>query len=106
MKRSIEWAAGLFEGEGWISPLGKRGIQVALASPDKDVITAFHKTVKLGRVYGPYRRAAMKPHHKSSYEWRVNKKKECIEILESFIPFFLKRRSLRARAAVRFLKLT
>ena len=106
MRRSIEWAAGLFEGEGWISPCGKKRIQVCMSSTDKDVITAFHETVQVGRVYGPYRRAAMKPHHKSSYEWRAYTKKECIEILESFIPFFLKRRSLRARAAVRFLKLT
>lgn len=52
-----EWAAGLFEGEGSISPL-RRGEHtypnLQLAMTDEDVVARFVAAVGVGRMRGPY----------------------------------------------------
>ena len=103
--KTIEWAAALFEGEGWISPK-ERGWQVAIASSDIDVRDAFYNIVKVGKIYGPYRRKASKPHHKSMYEWKVTKPLEVVNLLQKLLPYFCERRSQRATEAIESLKST
>ena len=104
-QKSIEWAAGLFEGEGWISPFHK-GWQVAISSTDKDVLEEFLKTVQLGKLYGPYRRTSFKAHYKDQYEWRLTNAPLVFKFLHQFLPYLCIRRSLRASEAIESLKTT
>ena len=103
--KTYEWAAALFEGEGWISPMYKKW-QISLDSSDKDVLEAFYDVVKVGKLYGPYRRKSQKPHHKSMYAWRLYKPIEVVNLLEKFLPYLCERRSERATEAIESLKST
>lgn len=64
--RTIEWAAGLFEGEGSVSVKNTRGekhykhFYITLSSTDLDVLSAFHEIVG-GRLTGPSEKPGKKP---------------------------------------------
>lgn len=69
----MAWAAGLFEGEGSLSVLDKRGkrqfVQLSMTSTDRDVLARFIAIVSAGRMYGPYARTSgVKP----QYLWRAH----------------------------------
>lgn len=72
----LAWAAGLFEGEGSISPT-KSGWQLTLGTADRDVAERFHQVMGVGRLYGPYQpstsRADGTP-HKPFTRWGVTDK--------------------------------
>jgi len=48
----IQWAAGLFEGEGNARLAGSPRLKVAMT--DEDVVRRFHSVVGCGKVTGPY----------------------------------------------------
>lgn len=78
MRRSIEWAAGLFEGEGSFSlaygPNSPRKyLLMQLLSTDVDVVEYFCEAVGVGKVNGPYKRA--NPNWKEQWKWAVAGKK-------------------------------
>lgn len=66
----IQWAAGLFEGEGCIS-LSRSGsyrrVTCRLVTTDFDVIQRFSEAVPFGRLYGPHR--SNNPRHKEYWSW-------------------------------------
>lgn len=105
MRRSLEWAAGLFEGEGSISiklVSDKKGgfygpyLEVSLTSTDEDVILSFCRTVGLGRVYGPYKRSGRKPH----WVWAAYQTPEIRGFLEELKPYMHSRRRARIEEAL------
>ncbi len=52
-REELAWAAGLFEGEGYIG-MSRVSPAMSLASTDEDVVQKFNQVVGLGRVCGPY----------------------------------------------------
>ena len=102
----IEWAAGLFEGEGSIErwrPTGQGNQQARLAvsMTDRDVLERFAKIVGVGKVWGPYQtksglNAKGQP-YKPMYRWAVVRITDVQRILRDFWPYLGQRR--RARAA-------
>jgi hypothetical protein len=73
-ERNLAWAAGLFEGEGWLSSsidtrrAGEaRKYSAGLTTTDHDIAVRFGAIVGW-KVYGPYERK-LRPHHKTT--WRV-----------------------------------
>jgi len=69
----IAWAAGLFEGEGSITHIGRRGqsfeLQVAINMTDGDVIRRFDEIVDRGKVYGPYLPLSHGDRRKPYWRW-------------------------------------
>ena len=59
---------------------------------DYDVIRDFHATVQLGTVGGPYRRAAQKAHHKSTFQWRCSNADDIFHLVCEFYPYMGERR--------------
>jgi hypothetical protein len=69
----IAWAAGLFEGEGSITHIGRRGqsfeLQVAVNMTDEDVVRRFDEIVDRGKVYGPYLPLSHGDRRKPFWHW-------------------------------------
>jgi len=100
--RTIEWAAGLFEGEGTIiiRPGRKKAkagnIEIALTSTDEDVVREYARVVRTGVVYGPYHYA---DNCKPFWKWTVHGD-GAVTLLLRLQPYLLSRRQARAIAAV------
>ena len=99
MRRRIEWASGLFEGEGTILIRKKPEDQIAisLSSTDRDVVVEFCKVVKVGKVYGPYQYGDIR---KPYWKWNCDDGKTVKSILQRMLPFFLERRASRAKEVI------
>lgn len=102
--RGLEWAAGLFEGEGTIiirqRNYGGKTLQLALYNTDRDVVFAFKKAVKIGPVCGPYRGNKIRiGKYKSMYQWYAYGV-TAQRILRQLLPFFCSRRKLKAKKAL------
>jgi hypothetical protein len=52
-EEEVAWAAGLFEGEGCITQVGRQ-FTLAVVNTDEEVIGRFDEIVSLGQIYGPY----------------------------------------------------
>ena len=93
---SLEWAAGLFEGEGCITTGGSGKYQcprLALTMSDEDVVRRFSEVVGLP-YYIPYKTNA--PNRKPCWTWRTAKRVEVIRILSALLPYFGNRRAYKA----------
>lgn len=98
-REEVIWAAGLFEGEGWISIQGKSpsmGIQMT----DRDVLDKFQRAIGAGNIY--YRKpriyAYEKVHtRKPQWAWRLNGFQRVQAVLAYLWPWLGMRRRTRAR---------
>ena len=97
--KTIEWAAGLFEGEGCIYT-GRQSRaphniyhQLTLTMSDEDVVEDFHKVVGCGTVKLEDKN---NPKWKPLYRWRVSKTSDVENILEKMLPYFGQRRAYKA----------
>jgi len=100
----LAWAAGLFEGEGWITlnnrADGDRNRQVGIQMTDEDVMRRWVKiigpTSRFKDLYGPYHPPSMKEHHKEQWGWIISKKSELTRVLQMLLPMFGERRAAKA----------
>lgn len=92
--KSIEWAAGLYEGEGFLSQITTRtnSWKLAVKMTDKDVIDALHKITGVGNVSGPHHSPSMLDHYKPVYNWCVYKKDDIFKVICDFYPYMCGRR--------------
>ena len=89
--KSIEWAAGLFEGEGCIHHRkDKDSWQLGITMTDQDVMEAVFEVMGVGSLRGPYKKAAH--HHKPYYQWRVYSKEDIFKVICDFYPYMGERR--------------
>lgn len=91
--RGIEWAAGLFEGEGCITrhhPTRPQ-LKLTLKMTDEDAVREFARIVG-GPVYGPYNNGNGRKNH---WEWTVVTK-QAREVLDRLLPYLMSRRAARA----------
>lgn len=99
-KNGIEWAAGLFEGEGSITfgKIKERSnswrFQLTMSMSDKDVLEAFAKAVNCGKVLGPY--PGQRDGHKERYNWHVQNSRDCLFVIGQLYPYLGKRRKEKA----------
>lgn len=97
---SIEWAAGLFEGEDSIVCYKLRNrkdsirTQLTLSSTDKDVVEKFIEIVNCGKLNGPY--DGKKEGYKERYDWYVQNQRDCLYVLIQLYPFLCSRRKQKA----------
>ena len=101
--KTIEWFAGLFEGEGCIFRNDKkRQLLMTIKSTDWDVIQDILKVVKVGRI--KKRKPFDNPNWKRVYEWILTTRNEIIDLSEAILPFMGKRRSKKIREVIHGLK--
>lgn len=95
--KSIEWAAGLFEGEGCLTFSGGKW-RMKIKMTDDDVLSDFYDVVNnIGNYYGPHKYPSQKAHHKPVSEWELNKKDYIFELVMLFYPYMYTRRRERMR---------
>lgn len=110
-RENIAWAAGLFEGEGWIgfkqpasaTSLAKGGphLEMRLGMTDEDVVRRFAEVASVGSVYGPYRKFAPDGHEiKTSWSF-ISSGKEAYALIIALLPWLHSRRQEQAMTAVR-----
>ena len=98
MHKSIEWATGLFEGEGCITQIKSTGRwQVEIEMSDKDVIESWHKTMGLPT---KITERPKRDGRKVTYMSQTRKKSEVRRILSLMLPNFHDRRAHRALDAL------
>lgn len=94
------WAAGLFEGEGWITIRNRNGRRypiIALQSTDEDVVRRFHEAVGVGNVV--WTKPARKG-WKQSWKWQAFGWEPLSVVAELIGPYLGERRSARLREAL------
>lgn len=82
----LAWAAGFFDGEGWIGvrQSGDRWYpRMSVSQCDRRTLLRFKQAIQGGKVIGPY----FSTKHKPVHMWRCNCKAECLRIAESLWPF-------------------
>jgi len=97
--KSIEWAAGIFEGEGCITyDSSNNSWNMKVDMTDDDVVCDFYDAVNnIGHYYGPQKCPGSPAHHKPFSRWRVNKKDYIFELVMLFYPYMYTRRRERMR---------
>ena len=96
--KTIEWATGLFEGEGCITRVGTTGRwHVEIEMSDKDAIEAWHETMGLTTkiTTRPSRNG-----RKITYMSQTRKTSEVRRILSAMLPHLMSRRAHRALDAL------
>lgn len=97
MADSIEWLAGLLEGEGHFSlsrrEEGKIAMRISANMTDEDVIRRVCAAAGVGKVLGPY--APQKAHHTPFWRWHVNSRADIIDLCRQLLPLMGVRRGAR-----------
>ena len=97
-QKSIEWAAGLFEGEGTLYKIRTTNRwHVRIKMTDLDVLEDFFNIVNVGHLTGPYHPPSLKSHHKSFWHWETGKKDDVIAVLLALVPYLGHRRGQLVR---------
>jgi hypothetical protein len=68
MSEELAWAAGLFDGEGCVVPLGSGTIMARLSMADSESVYRFHRAIGSGRVWTMHRR---EHHHRPLETWEA-----------------------------------
>ena len=99
----IVWAAGLFEGEGYICPDTKKNHYwcIGIEMSDKDVLERYANV--LGSDLLRPRKTMQKNQKKQSWIVNITKRSEVLRILKMFLPHLGKRRAARAIEAINHL---
>jgi DNA-binding transcriptional regulator WhiA len=91
---SIEWAAGLFEGEGsLITDKRSNARALELNMTDQDVVEKFRDVVGAGRITQRYTKDN---YRKPQWRVRIGKREDVIRILSAMLPYFGNRRAYKA----------
>ena len=91
--KSIEWAAGLFEGEGTIVSNKDNTWYLQMSMVDEDVVKTFLDVVGVGKFY---ELKANTSTGKTINRASVHKKADVYSLLEKMIPYFGHRRAYTA----------
>ena len=100
--KSIEWAAGIYEGEGStyrVLPDDDRYWALAVKMTDLDVLQYFRNTFELGSVRGPYfEKSKLKKGIKCKpfYKYQVARRKDVATVLQLILPHLCQRRAEHA----------
>lgn len=98
----MAWAIGLFEGEGSIVAGRGNAVSLTVQMIDKDVLSRFFRIVKHGRLRGPYtnRGPDSAKRYQPTYVWTTGKRDDVQALLRLWLPYFGKRRTIRAKIAL------
>ncbi len=101
----IEWAAGLFEGEGNIYRNDIRraigsgyAFNMSLKMKDEDIVKRFYPVVKVGKVKA---RKIKEPYNYPFWEWTLGRTNEILDLCKKLLPFMGKRRTKQIKVAIK-----
>ena len=96
---NIEWATGVFEGEGWIKKDKRKQatFDLGINMTDADVL---HRIKETFFNYGSVYETKSRPQHKQMYRWSVTKKAHVKDILLAMLPLLGMRRAYQALNAL------
>lgn len=94
--RGVEWATGVFEGEGCISVRKPKGryrqhVTLVVGSKDADVISELLRVFGVGKVY---------PAKGRMTRWECFRRDDVVNVLEAMLPYLCERRRARAIEAL------
>ena len=89
--KSIEWAAGLFEGEGCISKRTPNKYQCSLEMTDKDVVEDFFNIIGYGNMS-----TRQRGEWKRTWTWSLYAIRDVRKFLEAILPYLGERRAYKA----------
>ena len=93
---TIEWAAGLFEGEGTAYIATGKYPRCRLKMTDEDVVLKFQEVMGCGTVHQYKGDCFSKPHHKTAWYWQIGSKKDVRNCLSNMLPYLGSRRAHKA----------
>lgn len=98
-REQVAWAAGLFEGEGYISfggnGIGKSGrLRLGLGMTDPDRVELFQAIVGVGSCHIVRKR---QPHHKETLKWSTTNFEQAQAVITMLWPWLGPRRRAAAR---------
>ena len=98
---SDAWAAGLFEGEGWIhipsNRSNRRLVNIGLGMTDRDIVSRFARWAKCGQIY-----KYVRPYpYKTMWRWSNIRYEDNQRVLRLLLPFFGSRRTAKAKQALK-----
>jgi hypothetical protein len=97
----IAWAAGLFEGEGYITTNYKgRSPSFGIGMTDEDVVLRFTDIVGIDHKRIRSRPPGIDKRTKVLYELRVNRREDVDRVIDMFLPYLGNRRRERAIRAL------
>ena len=100
----LNWACGLFEGEGCISPrTGSKRVYIRVGSTDLDVLERFQQVVNCGAIHK--RKAPRNPRWKQAWEWSCGKQSDVKRLITAFLPMLGSRRAYSALNALDYMEL-
>jgi len=92
----IAWAAGLYEGEGWLTKRTDRTTwQLGIKSTDFDVLQKFHNIFNAGSIR-LCQEPSLKAHWKPIWQYLVCNKAGMHKILTAILPHLGSRRAYKA----------
>ena len=96
---SIEWIAGLFEGEGCIRKDQRKRctFELKLGMTDEDVVARVLDTLKCGKIYNY---PSNNPKHKDMFRWSLGNRQDIKKVLLLLLPYFGLRRAYTAQNAL------
>lgn len=101
----LMWAAGFFDGEGWIgagvTKRSDRWIALTIRQNNREVLDRFQQEVGVGKVYGPSARSYNRLSSQPYFEYRVQKiadVREVVAILWPHLSSIKRQQALRALA--------
>ena len=101
-KDTIEWAAGIFEGEGCIYRHQKRRLFIMVVKmKDEDIIKRFYSVVKVGRVTS---RKIKEPYNYPFWEWILTRTNDILKLANILLPFMGERRTEQILKAIKDVK--
>src|SRR5205807_198981 len=96
----LAWAAGLFDGEGYIGYLHKASVQLALGMVDHACVRAFAHVVGVRYTGSWLKHSERNPNWNDAYYWRISRSSDVRLVLELLLPYLVAKRK-RAVAALK-----
>lgn len=93
---NLGFVAGILEGEGYFSTLGRNaGSRVGVKMTDLDVLERLQAITKIGTINGPYIPAADNHGKKPYWTWSVSKQTDAAALMMTVFPLMSERRKCR-----------
>jgi len=96
--KTIEWFAGLYEGEGCIG-YASRALFMTIGSNDEDVLKEIVKLLKCGKVRKKY--LPTNPNHNQQYVWTLHRRNDVLNVVNKILPYMGLRRTQQILRAIK-----
>ena len=90
--KDISWAAGLWEGEGYLCHTAANRWRLGIKMTDYDVMYSFYQTVNCGTLHPLRNYPSQKENHKPSSQFQIDRPQLIFNVVMMFYPYLGNRR--------------